>query len=166
MSANNLLNFLNHEIYFILLTSILSIYDINVSTVKELVLIPEYHSSLSIPLGSCQCSGAFASCAQSCDGSNCTCSCGAFSCTCTACSKLSRREQTSVIKKELDVYPISVSKEQYANLEQLASIIANNERGVETHNSLKLLNEMIVSLKEKNYNNYRLLSSEFELSLS
>ena len=67
---------------------------------------PKYDSILFNP-NSCSCSGAFTTCAGS---GNCSCSCGYFSCTCTASEK-----------QAIAAIDISISADQYKNIEKLAT---------------------------------------------
>lgn len=119
---------------------------------------PKYDPTLTLPAGSCMCCGVFTCCSKTCSKGDCNCTCGAFTCSCTNCT----------IQTTMEIYPVSVSEEQYAKINNLANILysANDEISAKSYYTLI---EMVSFLKSKNYSEYdakaKLLQNTLLLSL-
>ncbi len=119
--------------------------------------LPKYNPKLELVLvDDCHCNGTFCSAAGNCqNGGTCSCSCGVFSCTCTSCTA-PPKDEVSIDKsiKYFDSSPVSVSEEQYANIEKVAEIlkIDGSPKATEAYNKLS---EMIENLNATKYQEYR-----------
>ena len=127
---------------------------------EKVKVFPKYDKSLYIVGGSCQCSGAFVSCSQVCDGGNCTCECGAFSCSCSPCTTLGVNHALNIKDEPRDLSPVSISADQYKNIEQLGLILKSNgdEGSLKAHDTLV---SMIQMLQTHDYGLYRKTTDNF-----
>lgn len=126
---------------------------------EKVKVLPKYDKSLYVGGGSCQCHGSFTSCTQTCDGGNCTCTCSFFSCSCTACVQLGNHA-LNMQDEQRDLSPVSISADQYKNIERLGLILKSNgdEGSLKAHNTLV---DMIQMLKTHDYDLYQKTTDNF-----
>lgn len=99
---------------------------------------PKYSKELTKPV-SCSCSGVFSSCSSS---GNCTCTCGYFTCSCTSEKRLETITQID----------ISISKEQFKNIEKLAKKLHE----IKSDQAVDYLAKMIECIKINDVENFQL----------
>lgn len=95
--------------------------------------LPAYSLELFNSIEDCSCTGMFSSCSSSGD---CTCSCGYFSCSCTS--------KTKDLSPEFTGIDISISPDQYQNIEMLWEKLGN----IDAKQAKKNLVMLIQSLKD------------------
>jgi hypothetical protein len=131
------------QLFNVLLISAFALMAFSPNGKNDKPKFPKYDPILTLPGGSCSCSGVFTSCSKSCSKGDCDCTCGVFTCSCTGCK----------IQAAMEIYPISVNEAQYAKINKLANILysENDEISVKSYYTLI---EMIGFLKTKNYSEY------------
>lgn len=118
---------------------------------------PEYNAALDISRdlgGGCGCSGVFTSCIKTCSAGDCNCTCGWFSCVCSSCEQ----------QVEANNGPVSISKEQYANVTILGRILEKSP-DLASQDAFQSLAKMISLLTERNYARYHKEAVKFEKTL-
>lgn len=131
----------------LLFSLIAVVFSFSSSFSNSLENFPKYSSVLYME-DACSCSGMFSSCSGS---GNCSCTCGYFSCSCTANEKI-----TSI------AINISISEEQYKNIEKLASKLSE----LKLNNAVTYLANSIEHLKNKDAENFEINRVSFLKELS